>query len=364
MSVDPLCRHADGSDWSFPTTKEHILDYTAIECGLRGLDPRSVKEVYLNGILSYFTREDRGEIFKAAKDSPAVTNQMKGFQKLYNKLHPMSDRIKMAFGMDLARLSKSVMMETSAFVTAGRSEEEVQLRRDRTYVVMTVGINFMFRKGEHICKKNGAPSGLTRSNITFLDYSGKVIPYALIGAPGFRAKKMTINTQFSKTDHSGFGRRPWHERQENPAKEEVCVVTQAERWIAFTRDRYGAEESSELYDVPGVERVDVDVLHRIMQDTTIKAAGGEKINRLSTTHSFRYGGATMMASAGFPQYLIAHYGGWSENSTALRKYVRPSDASISRVSEIMTTMALGNPSKLYIEDALAASSKRRSSAKK
>jgi len=74
--------------------------------------------------------------------------------------------------------------------------------------VMAVGINFMFRKGEHICKKNGTPAGLTRNNITFLDYSGHVIPYQLIGAEGYTARKMTINTLFSKTDHSGFGRRP------------------------------------------------------------------------------------------------------------------------------------------------------------
>jgi hypothetical protein len=222
------------------------------------------------------------------------------------------------------------------------------------YIVMAVGINFMFRKGEHICKKNGAPAGLTRSNITFLDYSGRVIPYRLIGVEGFTAKKMTINTRFSKTDHSGFGRRPWHERQLDPAKSEVCVVTLVERWIAITRDNYGAAEGSELYDVPGFERVCVDTLHDIMQRTTVRAAGGEKIDRLSTTHSLRYGGATMMASAGFPQYLIAHYGGWAESSSALKKYIRPSDASIARVSEYMTTMALGEPSKHYIEDALAA----------
>jgi hypothetical protein len=65
----------------------------------------------------------------------------------------------------------------------------------------------------------------------------------------------------------------------------------------------------------------------------------------------------MMASAGFPQYLIAHYGGWAENSSALKKYIRPSDASIAMVSEYMTTMALGEPSRHYIEDALAARKK-------
>ena len=60
---------------------------------------------------------------------------------------------------------------------------------------------------------------------------------------------------------------------------------------------------------------------------------------------------------GFLQDLIAHYGGWAENSSALKKYIRPSDASIARVSEYMTTMALGEPSRHYIEDVLAARKK-------
>jgi hypothetical protein len=117
------------------------------------------------------------------------------------------------------------------------------------YLVMAVGINFMFRKGEHIRKSDGKDSGLTRNNVTFLDYSGRRIPYHLVGDPSYKAKKMTINTRFSKTDHSGFGRRPWHERQESPAKEEVCVVTLVERWVAMTRD-LGAKEDDELFTEP------------------------------------------------------------------------------------------------------------------
>ena len=325
------------------------------------MDPRSIKDVYLVGINHHFIQQLRSDFFAQAARTTAVKTTLIGFQRLYDKLHPMSERLKLAFGMDLARLARVVMEEFRVFEAPGRSESEVQLRRDRMYVVMAVGINFMFRKGEHICKKNGTPAGLMRSNITFLDYSGHLIPYHLIGVEGFTAKKMTINTRFSKTDHSGFGRRPWHERQLDPAKEEVCVVTLVERWIAITRDLYGAREDSELYDVPGFERVSVSTLHEIMQNTTIQAAGGVKVDRLSTTHSLRYGGATMMASAGFPQYLIAHYGGWAENSSALKKYIRPSDASIARVSEYMTTMALGEPSRHYIEDALAA---RRKGSKK
>jgi hypothetical protein len=352
VKVDPDCRYANQEDWSVEDTEHHILEYTAIQCGIRGLCPSTLSDGYLLGIENAHIRQNRKPFFVVARKSLRVKNTLTGFKRLYDQLHPMSSRLKLPFGMDLARASRGVMDSNASFATAGRTEAEVQMRRDRMYLVMAVGINFMFRKGEHIRKSDGKDSGLTRNNITFLDYSGRRIPYHLVGDPSYKAKKMTINTRFSKTDHSGFGRRPWHERQESPAKEEVCVVTLVERWVAMTRD-LGAKEGDELYHVPGFEVVCVDKLHEIMKATTIIAAGGEDIDQLSTTHSLRYGGATMMSEAGFPQYLIAHYGGWTADSTALRKYIRPSADSIARVSEFMTTMALGTPSKHGIEDALA-----------
>ena len=59
-----------------------------------------------------------------------------------------------------------------------------------------------------------------------------------------------------------------------------------------------------------------------------------------------------MAAAGFPQYLIAHYGGWKENSTALRRYARPSEESIAMVLEFMARITLKKPSSHYIQDIL------------
>ena len=115
---------------------------------------------------------------------------------------------------------------------------------------------------------------------------------------------------------------------------------------------YGAKAEDELYDVPGIERVTAYRLHQVMRDAVRAYAGDVPIGRIATSHSLRYGGATMMASAGFPQYLIAHYGGWTADSEALKRYVRPSDESIERVSRYMTDMALAQPSRLYIDDAI------------
>ena len=59
-------------------------------------------------------------------------------------------------------------------------------------------------------------------------------------------------------------------------------------------------------------------------------------------HSLRYGGASALASAGYPEYIIAMYGGWKEGSSCLRQYVRPSDSIISAVSKHMHNMSRQN----------------------
>ena len=70
----------------------------------------------------------------------------------------------------------------------------------------------------------------------------------------------------------------------------------------------------------------------------------------ATSHSLRYGGATMMAAAGHPQYLIAMYGGWTEHSKSLRIYVKPSAAMTQLVSKHMVESISGNPSMQFLQE--------------
>jgi len=71
----------------------------------------------------------------------------------------------------------------------------------------------------------------------------------------------------------------------------------------------------------------------------------------ATSHSLRYGGATMLAAAGFPHYVIAIYGGWSPDSKTLRFYTKPSNEMIKLVSAHMAAMASTSASKCFIMDA-------------
>ena len=41
-----------------------------------------------------------------------------------------------------------------------------------------------------------------------------------------------------------------------------------------------------------------------------------------SAHLLRYGGTTMLAAAGLPQYIIAYFGGWTEDSESLKFYTQ------------------------------------------
>ena len=85
-----------------------------------------------------------------------------------------------------------------------------------------------------------------------------------------------------------------------------------------------------------------------MQDTV--TASGITNTRNLTSHCLRYGGATMLAAAGFPHYLIAYYGGWSPDSDSLKLYTRPSDEMHKIVSAHMATMARKDSSRYFIQE--------------
>ena len=72
--------------------------------------PQSIRGVYLPGIaaileqMGYNTKRWRGVI-----NDRSVTLVVDGFQRFYDKHHPKAERMKVAFGMDLAVRSQTVM---------------------------------------------------------------------------------------------------------------------------------------------------------------------------------------------------------------------------------------------------------------
>jgi integrase len=82
----------------------------------------------------------------------------------------------------------------------------------------------------------------------------------------------------------------------------------------------------------GQSMVNSDIVTSIMKWGTRRL--GLNDSKVSA-HSLRYGGATMLAAAGLPHYLIAWYGGWTEDSSTMRMYATLGNEAISLVSSTM-----------------------------
>ena len=309
-----------------------VADYIVLMCGIRGLSPRSVYKTYLFGVAAWndMFRKPCSIEFRKAIVSKEVKMIYKGFLDSYDKEHPRALRKKLPWGLDL--VMKSIQMMSKRKLYGERGILATRLLRKRIVLCQIVGIMFMLRKSEHIESKVGSVRPLRRRDITFFDKEKAAIPYALVGH--VKAQSVATNIDFSKADTSGWGRRNRHNRQEEYP--EACPVCCLEDWIMDTRDNYGATELSGLYDVPGFEPLTAKELHKMMQWTIDDL--GIPGPRKATTHSLRYGGATMMAAAGFPQYIICMYGGWSSKSRVLNTYICSSEETIELVSSHMVKM--------------------------
>jgi hypothetical protein len=92
IGVDPECRTKEGEDWGAEELQGHILQYVIIQCGIRSSRwTRGQSRMFTwwaSITTSYFTR-GREEFFAKASRTTAVKTTLIGFQRLYDKLHPM-----------------------------------------------------------------------------------------------------------------------------------------------------------------------------------------------------------------------------------------------------------------------------------
>ena len=58
----------------------------------------------------------------------------------------------------------------------------------------------------------------------------------------------------------------------------------------------------------------------------------------------------MMAAAGFPEYIIAQYGGWTSGSTAMRRYTKATLETMELMSQQMPRGKGGESLTLLLND--------------
>jgi hypothetical protein len=204
---------------------------------------------------------------------------------------------------------------------------------------------FCLRKSEYL-PNNKHPSqpsfakGLCLSDITFTSLDGRAIPHSALQSGD--AHRVTLNIRFSKTDQHGRGRPRTLCRSQStssapsasfsPLSTTGCLVAEIETWVIALRDNFGAAHSRDHLFVVGPRIfVTADRVAAVIKITVLHL--GLDAKRYSP-HSLRYGGATMLASAGIPLYLIEYHGDWAPGSKSLRTYLQiGSDASDRLVTD-------------------------------
>ena len=307
--------------------------YIGYECGLRQIKPSSIADTYLSAIAKAFDIRGIKNNFRAAANDPRTKTLLAGYANIWARKHPAHEIIKIPFTLVLALQSeiflKSGDIKFSNFVTSGTSPRAI-LDVMRLTCALFFGIFFLLRKGEFLPKSaSTCHRPMRRSDLRFLDADQRVIPYHLVGHT--RASWLTITIVFSKTDQTGRGRIVTHHIDvANPLQ---CVVQRMEAYVMFARDWFGAQSHDILFEVPGCPSLTASIITQLMRE--VCRLLGLPYTKVSA-HSLRYGGATTLAAARFPEYVIAFYGGWSPTSKAMRTYIKPTNDVIRKVSLQMT----------------------------
>jgi hypothetical protein len=319
LGANMLCMQGN-EPYSISDTIFLIMGFASFEA-LRGISPLSTFNVYLPAIKNFYITSQISNNFSYAMKSEQVKFVERGYKKIYHKMHPISSSRKMAFTIEL------VNFVCAAFTNFDKESFDYWFIRARELALRT-GIYFLLRKSEFLPNRNGTRSGLKRTNILFFDVEGYPIRNSVLHLG--QSNSVRINIPFSKCDQFGKGRNLLHVRQ-SPGNR--CIVTDLEKWIISTRDELSASDNDYLFKVKDRILISAEQVSLAMKKTA-EFCGFD--SKKISAHSLRYGGATMLAAAGLPQYIIAYFGGWCEDSKSLQIYTQLNIASNNRVSRIFS----------------------------
>jgi len=311
--------NTDGSFWDEAQCACILAAYVSYEIVVRGLSPDSISKVYLCYITRFMSVEIGNPHFKAARtNSLRFQLILRGLKRVYFSIHPKNESRKLAITPDFIDQMDLALPQVSTF-------SEAILRRIWR-LAFRMGIFFLMRRSEYLPSKRS--NGASWEHIAFYDNDGNLLSRSHLHIG--QASSVVNRIPFSKTDPHGKGRILAHFRQPSG---ESCIVTDLEWWAIFSRDVLHQYSDSYIFFVDGRSIIKskelVSILRKIAAHLDIKS-------HAITLHSLRYGGATLLAMAGLPQYLIEHYGGWAPDSGSLRVYVQMGGASVQTVSRAMS----------------------------
>ena len=151
------------------------------------------------------------------------------------------------------------------------------------------------------------------------DQIGEIPLSRIVGASAFLAR--------SKVDATGKGKRiPFLRQTVNPPSCVYDIVTILYQYVLAVRPIRGKP----FFHVPSLHW-SLTLYNKRLRGVAIKH--GLDPNRVHS-HSVRIGGATLLAAAGVPDYVIMAMGGWA--SAVYLQYVRPSMQLYAAAQEALT----------------------------
>ena len=345
--------------WSYDMMVTTLVVYIVVQCGIRGLCPTGIRSSYLGGISAVLFLAGchaASGLFDKARGDRQVTTTLGGFEKRYDNNHPRATRKKLAFGADFSRKSWNLLRGSFAFYMqrfkhgkdVGDHSTRMILAR-RLYMGTNTGIYGLFRRSEYLFSRSDKTRPVNYADFWLFDAEGHRIPFSQVATTPCHTLKIVV--PFAKNDQSGWSRVTTHVRVKTP-DDHPCFVQQVEEYISGARN-VGALESDSFLSLPGFGQLPVEDLEAFMNlaiDDWYAREAPSSVKKWATSHSLRYGGATMMAAAGMPEYLIEYFGGWAPGSTSKRRYTQISEEMVVRVSEALARAASAPTSRFFMQE--------------
>ena len=309
--------------YGYDETVEVVLAYIGFEVGIRKMNPTSIKTVYLGAIANHFVMNRIKNQFQSSYKDRIVKLMLEGLLKLHYRINPKAENRKLAFTLELVKYLRQAVR------VAGKILSKEVLRA--LELALKFGIYFLLRKSEYLPCSNGRSRGISWKQIKFYRKGGYEVQWDELRNMKAAVSSITINIQFSKTDQYGHGRVVTHNRVDGTC----CIVQDVVNWAIYCQSTLCFGIDDFMFSKKSSVPIIVDNLVAFAMKAIVRMLGW-KDDKVSA-HSLRYGGATMLAAAGLPQYLIEYFGGWAENSKSLKEaYIKLASQGVDRVSNIFS----------------------------
>ena len=306
---------------SIEETENIVLSFIGFEIGLRGMNPRSIKDTYLSSINRDFVEKRISNYFDLAIHSNIVRYVLRGYIRIYHLMNPLSSLKKLAFTIELVNHLEPAL-------TVYKPEWNHGLKRRALILALKFGIYFLLRKSEFLPASNNSRGSIRWFRVKFYNALGFQIKWNSTDINS--VKSMEINIHRSKTDQHGLSRIVRHTTVNGPN----CICKLTFKWKLHCISHASATEFDGIFDTASYGIiVSEDEVARTMK-FIVKFLGWD--DKKISAHSLRYGGATMLAAAGMPQYVIEYFGGWAKDSQVLKWYTQLGNQAVSRVSQVMS----------------------------